>query len=148
MDAATQPAALYCQSCDRDVWPAVAINDAGQLVKACPKCQAVLGGAITKPLFKADPKAAVRALEPKDDAVARVLPIRGSLPAVRVTEVAPRRTTIDIVEDARIQLAELDVDIPSVEADLAQKRAHRRGLAKMIAAYDRGATKPARQSAT
>lgn len=44
----------------------------------------------------------------------------------------------DIVASARAQLAALDLEIPELEANLARAKAHRRGLAKMVTAYDKG----------
>jgi hypothetical protein len=84
-----------------------------------------------------------RAPEPPQDNVRR-LPL--PLPSIAESVVQPRQRVIatsaaDVVEGARLQLAELDAQIPALEAELAAALAHRKGLAKMIAAYD-GVPKP------
>lgn len=135
----------WCASCAVDVEGGpIEMNGAGQLVKMCPKCSAPLAG--EAPTASVGPGAVTE----DGRAAAKRVPVApaGAAPMAKVVQLprghaapAPRaaaRSATEIIDEARTQLASLDVEIPELEANLARARAHRKGLAKMIAAYDRG----------
>jgi hypothetical protein len=130
---------VFCTNCQKDVHPAIALNGASQIAPQCPRCTMPLGDALTAPLAAYDKANERPRPVAKPGSVVEIRP-GASKPAAS----APRKTASlsDIVEDARAQLAEIDIRIPSLEAELAGAKAHRRGLSKMIAAYDKAAAKP------
>jgi hypothetical protein len=120
----------WCPYCNEEVGVSVEMGDEKNGFRPIRTC-----AACGKPTVPAQPVAAPSAQAAPADAQPSSRP-RQVLAPPRAPQ-APR-TADEIVAQARAQLAELEVDIPRLEADLAHARAHRKGLARMIAAYERG----------
>jgi hypothetical protein len=152
----------FCNTCQQDTPSWVDMNKKSQMVGKCKVCNNMkTNGALATNLrfpsatqLGGQGEDTDRLLPIVPAQLADVVPIRPhvKLPEVRVNGrlVEGRRgwapdsesfpvvmTAEGIVERARAELARLGADIPLIEADLAAARAHQRGLAKMVAAYDR-----------
>jgi hypothetical protein len=148
--AHTSRAPSWCNTCQADTGTLVDLAKSAQMLAYCARCKgSKVAGALSQPL------AAVGKLLGEEDV--GVIPLARAeqpdsnvhqLPAREVSR-AGRRPVMaatsaeEIVANARAQVALLDAEIPALEADLARARQHRKGLAKMVAAYDRGIAKRA-----
>jgi hypothetical protein len=147
--AHTSRAPSWCPTCQADTGTLVDLAKSAQMMAYCAKCKgSKVAGALSQPL------AAVGKLlgeedvttvplaraEQQDISNVRKLPVREAGAPPR-RPVSAHTSAEDIVEEARAQVARLDAEIPALEAELARARQHRKGLAKMVAAYDRGVAK-------
>jgi len=120
----------WCPECNADVGETLEMGDpatAAQGMNAAKMVRMCAAKGHRLPVVQAPPPP-----PPVDNVVA--LPAR---PRTPLQQPARARTAEEIVAEARAQLAELEITIPSLEADLARARAHRKGLARMVAAYER-----------
>jgi hypothetical protein len=159
----------FCPTCQADTPSWVDMNKKSQMIAKCKVCNHLkVAGALRSSLVvpnarqlggneKEDGDRLLPVVEAK---IADVLPIRKGQPAAEVrlngapqqgrrgwapdADAFPAQMTAEsIVERARAELARLDAEIPAIEADLAHAKSHRRGLARMVAAYDRTNPRPA-----
>lgn len=137
----------WCSACTKDTPITVTFNDAGQIVKCCSVCGTPVGGG---PVTATVARGALTEGGKAAAALVTEAPPERPQAQATVTNIASRRAPThkappagasaeDIVEQARAQLAALDLEIPELEANLARAKAHRRGLQKMVTAYDKGA---------
>jgi hypothetical protein len=173
--AKTSPVPDYCPACARDTPTSIDLNKGGQFVGTCAYCKVPKGTGAIPVVFSGPKGGAVITSRPiagtgskvggdqderelpamvRPEQVAQVLPFpqRPNAPGSRLDPLdlsAPAAVTSadDIVAISRLQLARLDAQIPDLEAQLAAAKAHRKGLAKMIAAYDGVPKPPARRRA-
>jgi hypothetical protein len=157
----------FCQTCQAETGSWVDMNEKSQMIAKCTVCKnQKMAGALSRPM--APPPRQLggagenegRLLPVVSARLADVLPIRPGPPVAEVrlngapqqgrrgwapdAEAFPAQMTAEsIVERARAELARLDSEIPQIEVDLAHAKSHRRGLAKMVAAYDRTNPRPA-----
>jgi hypothetical protein len=161
--AHTSPVPDYCPNCARDTPTSIDLNRGGQFVGQCAVCKVPKGNGAIEVAFT-DPKG--RSVRTSRSIVGTGAKVGGDqdereLPAmVKPTQELPQAKVLpfpqqaahgarqaaaapsgpqsaeQIVEGARATPAQLDAESPALEAELARAKLHRKGLAKMVAAYD------------
>lgn len=131
---------MFCHKCKVDVHPAqvLATRSVGEgsvangLYNQCPRCQCPMPDMpVAEPVAVYGERGA--SPQPQLSLAAPTTPARGSAPTSMIDMARAELTAADL------QIAQLQARIVQIKTDITLKKAHRAGLLKVVAAYEKAA---------